>query len=109
MDSTFTFRTKRDPTSVVEEALDKGMTMYPNPADEQMTINLQDGLQIDSGVHLRIFNSLCIEMKFKPSEGCQPSEGSRINISTEEFPSGVYYCSFNSGMNRITKSFVVVR
>jgi hypothetical protein len=58
---------------------------------------------------ISIFNSLGIEMIFKPSEGWQPSEGSSINISTEDFPSGIYYCSFNSGINRITKSFVVVR
>jgi hypothetical protein len=32
-----------------------------------------------------------------------------INVSTESFPSGVYYCTFNSGMNRITKSFVVAK
>jgi hypothetical protein len=39
----------------------------------------------------------------------QPSEGSSISFSTEDFPSGVYYCTLNSGMNRITKSFVVVK
>jgi hypothetical protein len=37
---------------------------------------------------------------------CQHSEGSVMNISPESFPSDVYYCSLNTGMNRIAKSFV---
>jgi photosystem II stability/assembly factor-like uncharacterized protein len=79
----------------------------PNPAIDNISISFSN-LEL-SNPSISIFNSLGIEMKFKPSEGWQPSKGSSINISTEEFPTGVYYCSFNSGIRRITKSFVVVR
>lgn len=33
---------------------------------------------------------------------------SSINITTDEFSSGIYYWTLSSGINKITKSFVVL-
>lgn len=87
-----------DPTNISNDIL-----LFPNPTADNISISIKYGLQFESGVHLSIFNSLGIEMKFNPSEG------SVINIPTKDFPSGIYYCILSSGTNRITKSFVVVR
>jgi PKD repeat protein len=91
----------------IPEITDVNFTIKPNPAIDYITISFSNSEL--SNKSISIFNSLGIEMKFKPSEGWQPSEGSSISFSTEDFPSGVYYCTLNTGMNRITKSFVVVR
>jgi N-acetylneuraminic acid mutarotase len=77
----------------------------PNPASENISISFANSELSNSSIS--IFNSLGIEMKrFEKKE---LTEKNSINISTESFPCGIYYCSFNSGINRITKSFVVVR
>jgi hypothetical protein len=73
----------------------------PNPATDNISISFSNSEL--SNPSISIFNSLGIEMKYKLSDG------SSINISTKEFPSGIYYCTLNSGMNRITKSFMVVK
>jgi photosystem II stability/assembly factor-like uncharacterized protein len=82
-------------------------SISPNPATYNISIYFTNSELSNSSIS--IFNSLGIEMKFKPSESRQPSEGYSINISTEDFPSGVYYCTYSTGINRRTKSFVVVR
>jgi hypothetical protein len=76
----------------------------PNPATDNISISFSSGLQ---NQYISIFNSLGIEMnRFENNE---LNGKNSINFYTEDYSSGVYYCSLNSGMNRITKSFVVVR
>ena len=91
----------------VDEKSDENITIKPNPATDYITISYPNSEILKTSIS--IFNSLGIEMKFKPSESWQRSDGSSISFSTEDFPSGIYYCTMNIGMNRITKSFVVVR
>ncbi|MCX6154174.1 MAG: T9SS type A sorting domain-containing protein [Candidatus Kapabacteria bacterium] len=78
------------------------LIISPNPTTDFLNIS---GLQ---GEAVQIFS---IEgeklMEIKPSEGFEPSEGSKIDISA--LPVGVYYLSVTTGTQRITKSFVVVR
>ena len=85
------------------------LTISPNPAYEIICISFKDGLHIESGFYLSIFNSLGIEMNFNPSEGLKPSEGLRYCLSIADFPIGIYYCTLSIGTHRIAKSFVVVR
>jgi photosystem II stability/assembly factor-like uncharacterized protein len=77
----------------------------PNPASDNISISFTNSEL--SNTSISIFNSLGIEMKRYNSN--ELTGKNSINISTEVFPSGIYYYSFISGINRITKSFVVVR
>ena len=80
-------------------------SISPNPASDNISIFFSNS--DFSNKSISIFNSLGIEIKrFNSAE---LSEKSSINITTHEFPSGIYYCSMNLGTNRITKSFVIIR
>ncbi|MBM2817157.1 MAG: type sorting protein [Ignavibacteria bacterium] len=77
----------------------------PNPASDLMIIAFSSpGI---TKMNISISNSYGIEVKrfgYKELSG-----QNSINISTIEFPSGIYFCSMITGMNIITKSFVVLR
>jgi photosystem II stability/assembly factor-like uncharacterized protein len=81
------------------------INISPNPATDNITISFSNSEL--SNTSISIVNYLGIEMKRFDNK--ELTGKNSINISTESFPSGVYYCTFNSGMNRITKSFVVVK
>ena len=60
-----------------------------------------------SKISISIFNSLGIEIKrFKEMELVGENA---INFSVESFPTGVYYCTLNYGIKKISRSFVVLR
>jgi photosystem II stability/assembly factor-like uncharacterized protein len=96
-------------SSVSDSYINNTISLFPNPVSDIMTISFEDRHHLEGEVYLSIFNSLGIEMKLKPSENRQVSQGSSISISTEEFPSGVYNCILNYRSNKIIKSFVVVK
>jgi photosystem II stability/assembly factor-like uncharacterized protein len=80
-------------------------TISPNPATDNISISFSNSEL--SNPSISIINSLGFEIK--RFENFDLTGKNIIDFSTEVFPSGIYYCSFNSGINRITKSFVVVR
>ena len=79
--------------------------LFPNPATTYLTVSSSnEEITFNS---INIYNSLGIEIKrFNENELLGKSS---INLTTDEFPSGIYYCTLNSGTNKITKSFVVIR
>ena len=57
--------------------------------------------------NISIYNSLGTEIKkFTVNELLGKSS---LILTTDDFSSGIYYCTFNSGINKITKSFVVLK
>jgi hypothetical protein len=78
-------------------------SIQPNPASDNISITFSNG--INQSVH--IYNSLGSEIK-RYNEN-ELSNKNSININIEEFPTGLYYSIMNSGINKITKSFVVIR
>lgn len=81
---------------------------FPNPATNKITIYQNNGLQpLVLNGNISIFNSLGLEVKRIEEKDLQGK--SSVNISTEEFPAGMYYCVINTGSNKYTKSFVVVK
>lgn len=101
------FRAKIDDLTDVEDYNDTklNINITPNPISSLATISLTNSDL--SNPTISIYNSLGIEIKrFKNTE---LSGNSTINFTTENFPSGMYYCTLSSGINKITKSFVVVK
>jgi len=78
-------------------------SIFPNPATDIVTINCTEN-QISS---ISIVNSLGMEVK--RIENNVLLEKNSINISTEDLPTGMYYCILSNQGSRITKSFVVLR
>ena len=79
------------------------LNISPNPTTDNITISYRESLNPS----ISIYNSLGIEIK--RITDTELSGNSSINLTTDDFPSGIYYCSLNSGINKITKSFVVIR
>ena len=57
--------------------------------------------------YISIYNLLGIEV-IKINEDDLSGKNS-INISTANLTSGNYFCSYNNGLERITKSFLVIK
>ena len=81
------------------------MSINPNPATDNITISFTN--TDFSSPSISIYNSLGIELK--RYDNTELIGKSSINLTTDDFPSGIYYCTLNSGINKITKSFVVIR
>ncbi|MBM2814645.1 MAG: glycoside hydrolase, family [Ignavibacteria bacterium] len=81
------------------------IVISPNPVSDNISISI---LNSDfSDISISIFNSLGIEiMQFENKE---LSGQNLINIPTETFPQGIYFCTLTSGSNNITMSFVVIK
>ncbi len=81
------------------------ISFFPNPANEEISISFSNS-EIPNR-DISIFNSLGIEIKRFDEKDLLGRNS--ISFSTEEFPSGVYYCALTTGTNIITKNFVVVK
>ncbi|MBM2814374.1 MAG: hypothetical protein HW421_1136 [Ignavibacteria bacterium] len=84
------------------------LVIFPNPTSDNITISFENGASsIVESNSLSIYNSLGIKIKrFGEKELFGQSS---IKISIEDFPSGIYYVTYDSGMSIIAKSFVVLR
>jgi hypothetical protein len=80
-------------------------SIRPNPASDNILISYANSEL--SNPSISIINSLGIELKRVGEKDL--SGQSSIRFSIEGFPTGIYYCIFNSGSDKITKSFIVVR
>ena len=81
------------------------LSVYPNPASNNITISFSHTEL--SNISISIFNSLGIEIKrFDEKELFGKNA---IKFSIESFPTGVYYCTLNYGIKKISRSFVVLR
>jgi len=81
------------------------LSVYPNPASNNITISFSHTEL--SNISISIYNSLGIEIKrFDEKELLGKNA---INFSIESFPTGVYYCTLNYGIKKISRSFVVLR
>ena len=81
------------------------INISPNPSSDNISISFSNSEF--SNQSISIFNSIGVELKkFVEKE---INGQSSISFSTEEFPSGIYFCILTNGTKRVTKSFVVVR
>lgn len=88
-------------TDVTEPITDnKDICIYPNPASNKITITFPEITKYNS---ISIFNSLGMEVKRIASS--EIIGNSAINISTNDLPIGMYYCTLTNEDSRITKSF----
>ncbi|MEI6090609.1 MAG: T9SS type A sorting domain-containing protein [bacterium] len=81
------------------------ISISPNPATDNILISLPiSGLSTYS---ISIFNTAGIEIiSFTEQE---LSGKYALELSTEKFLPGIYYCSINSGIIKLFKSFIVVK
>lgn len=94
-----------DPVGVSEIQIQQNfIEISPNPAFGTVSIYFPADLP---NTTISIFNSLGIEIKrFDEKEILGQSS---LSFSTDDFPSGVYFCTMSTGTNKITKSFVVAK
>ena len=79
------------------------LQISPNPSSDDISFSYS----YLSCLSISICNSLGIEVKrFNENELLGKSS---INLTTDEFPSGIYYCTLNSGTYKVTKSFIIIR
>ena len=92
-----------DLPNVIEEKEREQMLIYPNPAQNKITINLQ-GLQNLSGLNLSIFNiqgQLLLQ---------QPLHQNNTEIDISKLQQGVYFAKINfSDGSFARKKFVIMK
>lgn len=81
----------------------------PNPASDNINIALFNNADLlnERDIHLGICNSLGIEILESNIKDITIKNS--IVISTKELASGIYYCTFTFGKNKISKSFAIVK
>jgi hypothetical protein len=84
---------------------DFSLSVYPNPANNYLSIAFTKSNLLNTSIS--IYNSHGVEIKRINEK--ELSGQNSLSISIVDFPSGVYYCTMNTGTERITKRFVVVR
>jgi len=90
-----------------DQNIDNDYEISPNPASDRINISFKGVNYSGDNFHIKILNSLGIVMK--KYDRNQFSDENSLIVSTKDFPAGVYFCSFNYGTNKITKSFIVVK
>lgn len=97
------YKVKRDILDDIENPIQSPfiIDISPNPATDNISISFSNPEL--TAANISICNSFGVEIMTKTLDG------SSINISTEGFPPGIYYCTLNTGINKITKNFVIVR
>lgn len=83
---------------MVRELEVNAINVYPNPAKEEVNIDL--GAHLLSGAEFKIFNVIG-EVVHK-----QKSTGKRTKIDLSKFPSGMYFVSHTNGLNRWVTKFI---
>jgi hypothetical protein len=95
-----------DPNSTAsmdEENLKEGINIYPNPSDDQITIDYN--LSENTDVHLEILDAT--GRKIATHEMKKQSVGKQsLTISVSHLPNGVYICNLNIGSERFTKKII---
>jgi photosystem II stability/assembly factor-like uncharacterized protein len=79
-------------------------SISPNPATDYIDITLASKISSNKNDDIKIYNVLGDKVH---SVSFQNPESQRIDIST--LPAGLYYCVINSGSNRYTNKFMIVR
>jgi hypothetical protein len=93
-----------DANSVIDKK-EEIINIFPNPANNNISISFSNSELLNKSIS--IYNSLGIKIKHFDEKGLVGQ--STINLSNDEFQCGVYYCTLNTGANKITKSFIVER
>ena len=81
------------------------LNVFPNPVSDNLVILMEKGLPI-SNIDIYSIEGMKV---FNTPLGYPLIRGENLNIDVSGLVPGVYYCVINTGTNRITKSFVVVR
>ena len=81
------------------------ISLFPNPVTDAVRISFQN---INSTI-VQITISNTFGEVIKRFNYTELDGKSTIDINTKDFTSGVYYCTVNTDINRITKSFIVIR
>lgn len=95
-----------DPNStagIEEELLEDGVTVYPNPSEDQITIDYS--LTDATDVKLEIFDASgrIIATHNMPN---QPSGKQSLTISVSHLADGLYICNLNIGVNKISRKII---
>jgi ligand-binding sensor domain-containing protein len=84
---------------------DNQLGIYPNPANEKIYINYKNDNQ--NPISLIILNQLG-ELIFEKNYN-DYSKFNSLQISTKEYPSGIYYCILKTSKEFITQKFILVK
>lgn len=91
--------------SIVAETIStKGLTIYPNPASSEITLNVK-GIQSEVPATLQIVNTFGQVVR---QETVRTTTGT-INrkVSNLNLPAGLYYVKFNNGVETFTQKVVI--
>ena len=91
--------------SVGEMGKELEFNISPNPSSENISISYATSEL--SNLSISIYNSMGVETNHFDSK--ELSGKSSIDFSSQDLPTGFYYCTLNIGINKITKSFVIVK
>jgi photosystem II stability/assembly factor-like uncharacterized protein len=94
------------PVDVEELSIKNEINIFPNPSSSQTNISYTT--YGNSMVKITITNSLGNEVDTM-FEGYLNEGEHHATLNADKYPTGIYYCTLNSGSNKITKCFVVVR
>jgi uncharacterized protein (TIGR02145 family) len=92
-------------TSIDELGTEFRFNISPNPVSENATISFSN--PESSNLSISIYNSLGVEVKRVDANILLGR--SSIEITTVDLPVGIYYCTLNTGKEKCTKSFMVIK
>ncbi|MEX1192399.1 MAG: S8 family serine peptidase [Brumimicrobium sp.] len=89
--------------SVDEENLEEGINIYPNPSDDQITIDYN--LSENTDVHLEILDAT--GRKIATHEMQNQSVGKQsLTVSVSHLSNGIYICNLNIGNDQISRKII---
>lgn len=96
----------KDPNStanVDEENLESGINIYPNPSDDQITIDYN--LSANTDVRLEILDATGRQIATHVMEN-QSTGKQSLTVSVSHLSKGIYICNLNIGKEIISKKII---
>ena len=96
--STTTYLIEIDIETSVKEAQTESFRIFPNPVENELTVELDSG---ETGAYIKIMNMIgeIVSEKYEYS--------SRINVSTDFLPKGIYFISIKT--NKLTETRKIIK
>jgi len=91
------------PVNTLEASLDARFSIFPNPAQNE--VNLQLLQPADERLTVRLYSTQGQELKVYPYPGGQQN----LTISTLDMPSGIYFITLEGNADKITRKLVIQR
>ncbi len=86
------------PTSIVNNNVDKSISIYPNPVSNQLMISFSKDVKVNSMKAIDISGRIVLAQELNQQDF--------IQINTKEFSKGKYFLIFESEQGEISKSFI---